>query len=129
MARDQWTLARNKSVHNQENLETDSIGEDRVENSKSALGIVVVVFSFVFVLIGLMESCSTQVSMIEKIQAIIHPSSTANSLANEGRYCIQEVSFHQKSHWTLNSLTLRFVPTAILTLVLSMKVPLNTLFL
>lgn len=48
MVRDQRILLRNKSVHDQEGLETDCIGEDRVENSKSALGIVVVVFRFCF---------------------------------------------------------------------------------
>lgn len=48
----------------------------------------VAVFSVVFVFIRLIESCSTQASMIEKIQVNIHPISTANSLANKGRHCI-----------------------------------------
>lgn len=48
----------------------------------------VAVFSVVFVFIRLIESCSTQASMTEKIQVNIHPISTANSLANKGRHCI-----------------------------------------
>ena len=48
----------------------------------------VAVFSAVFVFIRLIESCSTQASMIEKIQVNIHPISTANSLANKGRHYI-----------------------------------------
>lgn len=81
--------------HNPQDLEIDCIGEDRVENLKVNLRkFLVVVFSFVFVFIRLIKSCSTQASMIEKIQVNIHPISTANSLANKGKHCTQEVSLH-----------------------------------
>lgn len=65
-------------------------------------------------------------SMMDTIQVNIHPFRTANSLANKNMRCIQGTSFHKKGHWTLNSLILWLWPRVILTLVLSMKMSLNT---